>query len=360
MTGFTTRETKGQTGKFQSYHSPNMLIIFSEAQAIDDIIYEQAEGCLTAENNKMLLLGNPLRTSGYFARAIDDPSFFKVHLSCLDCPNVIEDREVIPGMVSKKWVDDKRKAWEAVGDPRWESRVLGIKPKVTIDNVIPMDFINRCKGKVPYYPINIRVTSADYARFGDDETIIYNWKNGVIVKMDRMAMSSGPECSSHSVIMSQENESTILGGDADGLGGPVMDFNRKALQHNDKITVVDLKGSDAATDPQFCNMRAQKWWNCREGLRKEMFCIPNDLILIEELSEVLYFYNGKGEIQIESKKDLKESERLGRSPDRADAFVDGVWLHGEDVHSRPEDDLYQDPYANREEFVEPDQSYMSA
>ncbi|MCH7604879.1 hypothetical protein IID24_02745 [Patescibacteria group bacterium] len=359
LTGFTTKEVKGQTGKFQGYHGPNVLMIFSEAQAIDDVIFEEADGCLTAENNKIILLGNPLRATGYFARAMDDPTWHKVQLSCLDSPNVLAGKEIIPGMVSKMWVDEKRKQWQAVGDPRWESRVLGQKPKITIDNVIPMEYVTRCINKKPYCNMEIRLTSGDYARFGDDATVIYNWKNRIPIKKDKMAMSSGPECSSHSVIMSQENESTLLLGDADGLGGPVMDFNRKALAHNNKIRLIDIHGNGEPEDKlQFANLRAEMWWYCREQLRQEMFCVPDDPMLIEDLTDILYFYNSKGKIQIESKKDIKE--RRGLSPNEGDSYVIGCWGHKEEIQSRPDDQPYRDPYAYQDSETESEESFMSA
>jgi hypothetical protein len=49
--------------------------------------------------------------------------------------------------------------------------------------------------------------------------------------------------------------------------------------------------------------------------------VPNDPILIEELTEVKHFVNKRGRIQIEDKEDLRDSTRLGRSPNRADAWI---------------------------------------
>ena len=51
--------------------------------------------------------------------------------------------------------------------------------------------------------------------------------------------------------------------------------------------------------------------------------LPDDDYLKEELMEATYFFNERGKLQIEKKEDIKE--RLGRSPDRADAWVMGVW-----------------------------------
>jgi len=108
---FTTKEVKGQTGKFQGYHSSNLLVIVSEAQAVDDNIFEQIEGVATSENSRILLLGNPLHTTGYFAKALQGSDYHSIHLSCLENPNYIEKKEIIPGLASYEWVENMRKKY---------------------------------------------------------------------------------------------------------------------------------------------------------------------------------------------------------------------------------------------------------
>lgn len=51
--------------------------------------------------------------------------------------------------------------------------------------------------------------------------------------------------------------------------------------------------------------------------------LKDDFVLNGQLSSVKFHYTGNGKIQVESKDDVKK--RLGRSPDRADAFVMGLY-----------------------------------
>ena len=52
--------------------------------------------------------------------------------------------------------------------------------------------------------------------------------------------------------------------------------------------------------------------------------MPNDSDLIEQLSWAKYkAINSNGLLQIEAKDDIKK--RFGRSPDNADAFLNGLW-----------------------------------
>lgn len=108
---FTTKETGGQVGKFQGFHTPNMLVIVSEAQAIEEKIFEELEGITTSANSKVVLLGNPLHDTGYFAKAIRGSEYHTIHLSCLDTPNYKQKKEIIKGVASYEWVENMRKRY---------------------------------------------------------------------------------------------------------------------------------------------------------------------------------------------------------------------------------------------------------
>lgn len=51
--------------------------------------------------------------------------------------------------------------------------------------------------------------------------------------------------------------------------------------------------------------------------------LNDDYVLNGQLSSVKFKYTGNGKIQVEGKDDIKK--RIGRSPDRGDAFVMGLY-----------------------------------
>ena len=51
------------------FHSQNMLAVCDEASGIPDIIFETASGSLSTPNAKIVLAGNPTRSSGFFTNA---------------------------------------------------------------------------------------------------------------------------------------------------------------------------------------------------------------------------------------------------------------------------------------------------
>jgi hypothetical protein len=79
---------------------------------------------------------------------------------------------------------------------------------------------------------------------------------------------------------------------------------------------------------RFVNIRAEAWWHGRELSRDGKWSLANlDDDAIAELTMPRYLEKN-GRILVEPKEDVKE--RLGRSPDIADAvllaFFDGIWI----------------------------------
>jgi len=326
---FTTKETKGQIGKFQGFHSSNILIIVSEAQAVDDEIFGQIEGIMTSENSRLVLFGNPLRNTGFFARALRETklSFKAIHLDCRDNPNYVQKREVIPGLASYQWVEDMRKR-HGEDSPIWQARVEGKIPDTSIDTVIAYSLATQAKNRYPIYDIirNIKIVSVDPASFGDDEIVIYLIEDGKITDWDiwlkpSSLVSATGEIIGRALLMKKKHEADGFVVDGIGEGRGVVDGLIDA-----KENVIEFKGSFAPQSylkDDYQNLRAEAWFLCRDELVKGYGSIPNDEILIEELTEPKYFVNRRGKYQIEEKEELKE--RLKRSPNRADAFVQGIW-----------------------------------
>lgn len=320
--GFTTKETGQMVGKFQGFHSPRVFVIASEAQAISDTTYEQIDAILTGEIGLLIMIGNPLRSTGYFARQIKNTKDNMVlHFSCLNTPNYKENRQVIPGICSRSWVEKKREAW-GPEDPRWFGRVLGQIPKTSIDSVFSIDLIEKMVERQTRSTEVRRGLAADVARFGDDETVIYGGTNGVVEAQEIYSGLSTTETAAKSVMVNTRiRGGNFIAVDADGVGSGTIDTLYD--MNLPGIDLVEIHSQGKPIDNQFYNLKAEMWFAAKDRAERGDASIPNDEILKEELLEVKFFINKKGKIQIESKEDIKE--RLGRSPDRADAWVYFQW-----------------------------------
>jgi hypothetical protein len=124
------------------------------------------------------------------------------------------------------------------------------------------------------------------------------------------------------VLAKQYPAKTRIGVDVIGVGSSTYD-----ILSNQRTNVVAFNASEGtdATDRTgtltFVNKRAEAYWRIREALDPDgdiLLALPPDRELEVELKAPRFEMRARG-IQIESKDDI--SERLGRSPDKADAVV---------------------------------------
>ena len=322
--GFTTKETGKMVGKFQGFHSDRVFVIVSEAQAVPDGIYEQIEAVLTSQVGLMIQIGNPIRTTGHFAKSINDKkNNIVLQMSCLDNPNYKEKKTVVPGLCSYAWVEKRREMW-GEDDPRWQGRVLGILPTTSIDTVFHAELIKSMIGRETRQTEVRRGFAIDVARFGDDETVIYGGTNGMVEEQDIYAGLSTTTTAARGIMLRNK-----MGGgnfavvDGDGVGGGTIDtLNDMAIEGLD---IVEIHSSGKPESDEYQNLRAEMWFTAKKRAEEGRASIPDDDLLKEELEEVKYFINKRGKIQIESKEDLRDADRLGRSPDRADDWIYLQW-----------------------------------
>jgi len=259
-----------------------------------------------------------LRATGRFAADIKaKDKNIVLRLSCLDNPNYIEKKTIIPGLASYAWVEDKRERW-GTDDPRWAGRVLGEIPRSSIDNVFSLELIDKMKDYRTKETRVYRGTAVDVGRFGDDETCIYGGTNGQIEKTDAYTGMSTTATASRSLIVNGAVQGNFIIVDGDGVGGGTIDTLRDMRLGG--IDVQEIHSAGKPDDSQYANLKAEMWFIAKARAEEGNASIPSkDTMLIEELMEMKWFVNRQGKIQIEAKEDLKE--RIGRSPNRADAWV---------------------------------------
>jgi hypothetical protein len=307
---------------FVSGNSPNIMVIVSEAQAVPDQIFKQIDGILTGGNRLLIMIGNPLRTTGTFAKSIKNTTDnIVIHLSCLDSPNYVHRRDVIPGMASYDWVEKMRKQY-GPEHPEWYGRVTGQLPPISIDSIFNPDLVDKMLNSAPRITVRKIVTSCDPALFGDDDIVIYGMECGRIIKEHIQCQAPADAVCSQILQVTKAIHSNHIAIDSSGLGGPIAHFLSKMKPEG--VTIQEINSSSKAEDEEhYQNLKAEMWFYAKDQAEKGYVNIPDDDYLKEELIEMRYFYNPRGKIQIEKKEDLKA--RIGRSPDRADAWVMAVW-----------------------------------
>jgi phage terminase large subunit len=163
---------------FAGHHAPNILVVVDEASGVHPKIFEVAEGYMTTDGARMLLIGNPTRSSGEFFDAFNTKrgAYNTLHISALESPAITGEQvpeEARVALTGKAWVESRRKAW-GEDSALYQVRVKGNFAKTSTDTVIDLghveDAIDR---ELPADSTqDLVVISCDVARFGDDETVI--------------------------------------------------------------------------------------------------------------------------------------------------------------------------------------------
>lgn len=336
LIGFTTKETgatkEGGGGKFQGYHSPNICVIATEAQAIEDTIYDQIDAITSSENCLVIYIGNPTRAKGRFAAGLRDKEHNIVfNFSCLENPNYIEKRTVIPGLASYEWVEDKRIKW-GEGDPRWVGRVLGQIPDVAINNIFPLSLMSHMKerhGFLAKHSDN-RGVAVDPAGEGIDDNVFMAGSGGEIMDVYTKTLMPPSESAHKAIEMCKEKNGSFIIVDCDGVGiGVYQELNKLPESYLQGIQIIKFHGSaqnevKEGDRPIYANLRAEAAFVARDrGQAGRAAINEGDSELIEDLLEDEYFESKKGRIQIIPKEEIKE--RLGRSPGRGDCYKMLQW-----------------------------------
>lgn len=164
---FAVARTATNPENMQGFHEDNMLFIVDEASGVADPIMEAVLGTLTGENNKLLMCGNPTRTSGTFFDAFNaDRALYKCHtVSSADSPRT--NKENIESLIRKYGMESNVVL----------VRVFGEFPNQEDDVFIILSIIEQCGSNIYELPegkgMPYIMFGVDVARFGDDETVIY-------------------------------------------------------------------------------------------------------------------------------------------------------------------------------------------
>jgi hypothetical protein len=122
------------------------------------------------------------------------------------------------------------------------------------------------------------------------------------------------------IVHKRNYKAQALAVDSIGIGAGIVD----RLRELGEVVFEVNSGSSASDKARYRNLRAEMWEIVSKKLSDNLVSIPNDETLIEQLLQVKYkTIESNGRLQVEGKDDLKK--RLGRSPDRADALVMGLY-----------------------------------
>ncbi len=349
MNGFeerwwATARTAVRPENMQGFHEDYMLFVVDEASGVADNIMEAILGTLTGYENKLLLCGNPTKTSGVFYDSHNsDRDMYRTHkVSSMDSPRTSRDNIE---MLLRKYGRDSDVA---------RVRIFGDFPKGEADSLITLEVVEQAvETRIDIskcYTLNVGV---DVARFGDDKTLIAPRIGNKVFPLQEYSKKDTMETTGNIIktVEAFKKEHTqinkvVIKIDDDGLGAGVTDRLREVnTERKLGYIIIPIKnGTKAKEEEHYYNKAAEMWDKMRELLDENMskflqgepgvIELPNDPVLIKQLSNRKYTVTSDGRIKLEEKKEMKK--RIGESPDRADAVIYAF-----------EDDGYEDFYMLR-------------
>jgi hypothetical protein len=299
-----------QPEALQGVHSDNVMLVADEASGVPEAVFEAAAGSMSGHNALTILLGNPVRSSGFFFdthNRLKDEWWTK-RVSCVDSKRV-----------STEYVNDMKSRYGEESNA-FRIRVLGEFPRSDDDTIIPMDLLESAKHRdTRAYEDAPIVWGLDVARFGSDSSVLCKRQSNVVHTLERwrnldLMQLTGAVVSQYEAC-DHKNRPTEILVDSIGLGAGVVDRLRELNLPARGINVSE----SPAMGGTYLNLRAELWHKAKAWLEKRDCKIPNNEDLIGELATVRYTFTSNGKIKIESKDDIRR--RGLKSPDMADAFV---------------------------------------
>jgi len=306
---------------FQGYHSKNMLMLVDESSGIHPAIWEAMVGVFSTEGAIGIYTGNQTKTSGEFFEMMNSPRFennpqyYRLVVNSEDVPGA----QQIVQAVKDRYPGDEDK---------YRVRVLGLPPRQGEDSLVSRENVLACaaRGKdpeavrtawlnSPYYP----VWGLDVAHKGKCSTVlmkrtgyvldgnIQSWRGLTNPEVAEIVASEYYRAKAH------EKPHTICV-DRTSLGAGVVDLLRR-----EGVPVKGVSTSESSTNKSlYHRLRDELWWRAKIWLDSGsgVFLSEHEQ-LIKELIAPTFTMESK--LRVETKKDFEE--RLGYSPDFADAFV---------------------------------------
>ena len=329
---FAVARTSTKPENMQGFHEDNMLFIVDEASGVANAIIEAILGTLSGENNKLLMLGNPTKTSGVFydCFTVDRDLWVTRTVNSLDSPRT--NKENIRSLIRKY----------GEGSNVIRVRVYGEFPTQEDDVFIPLSLIEKSimtdydLSKEDIVSIDI---GCDVARFGDDKTVIgykVNKKAEIYEKINgQNTMTTAKKIAQLGLRLKDRygwKGSIPVKVDDGGVGGGVVDKLREMKKEHPDLygwmkifpvhfgATIKHKYYADTTTYMMSVVRDLISTVDEDGNEKEVeLVLPNDNDLVAQLSIRKYEFAANGKQRVESKTKMKERDLP--SPDEADCIL---------------------------------------
>lgn len=303
------------TEAFAGMHNQGrrILVLFDEASAIPDIIWEVAEGALTDANTQIIwaVFGNPTRNSGRFKDCFNNDSlWFQTR---------VDSRTV--SFTNKTQIANWLRAYGDDSDFA-RIRIKGEFPRTGEMEFFNAEEIDAAMERAPDSPFGALALGVDVARFGANFSVIYPRRGRDAASIPRRKFQGVSTVTLASEISKAFRELRADGVmiDGGGVGGGVVDQVRHMQLH---CFEVQFGGKPTGWSEQdtsgevYANKRAEMYGALRAWIK--VGSLPPDPELRKQLLSITYTFNNKDAILLTSKEVMMREGK--ESPDDIDALA---------------------------------------
>lgn len=330
LVAFGRKPADHDEGAFQGIHAKHVLVILDEACGIPEDLWIAADALTTNPGCRMLAIGNPDNSSSHFARVCKPTSMWhQIGISAYDSPNFTGEQvptELAELLIHPDWAEEKRLEW-GEDNPIYRAKVLGEFSADDPGKVVRFSDVASCRmpqdtprTAVELLPIELGVDVGG----GGDETVIRE-RRGPVAGREWRERSDQPNTIAPLVLRAiRETGATRVKIDSTGIGwGLVGELVNLGATGAHQAVIVGVNAAEASLEPEvYKNARAAMWWMARLHSQErtwDLSTMENADATVAQLLEPGWLLDLQGRIQVEKKEDV--IERLGRSPDNADALL---------------------------------------
>ena len=349
----------GQTEGVQGQHGKYNLYVLDEAEGVADFVFDAIRSMTSGGISVVLMLANPRTRSSRFHKIASEPHVKSFRMSCLNHPNVVAGRELVPGAVRRQYVEEMLTAhcqeapkhepdeytfevdWKPgkifLPDSEFLFRVLGIAPaNISDKTLVPVGrYEAACKrAPIENSPHQVRY-GVDVARFGNDHGTVYRKHNGAVKRIARLTklntIDYAQAVKADALKLRREysaiNSLHVRVDGGGGFGGGVVDNLKADMELREafadfKVFEIHFNGTPK-DEKAFADWITEATADAAESLKTlALINPPNELQ--GDLTEREYdFVNHKGFTvrKLDPKEKFRKRQKPERSPDDGDGFV---------------------------------------
>jgi len=316
-------------------HASHILYIFDESKKVPNAIWDSAEGAFSTGDAYWLACSTPGDQKGRFWQ-------IQTHVPGYEdwkTYHITIDQFLATGRVNKKWVEDRKRQW-GEDSVMYQNRVLANFAADDTMGVIPLSWVEDAVQRWHDWQDNggygiVTSIGVDVAggKSGADKNTIAICCDGCKIEQIIHFMPKDPDKATVEMTnflepLLDKFPTATLVIDSIGIGAGVVHqinaagYRALGFVSNAKVNVRDQTGL-----LEFYNWRSAAWWLMREMLdprNRFDICLPPDdanTPLMSDLTVPRYQRRANGKIWVENKEVLRRADRLGRSPDDADAII---------------------------------------